>query len=74
MWIPPGFAHGFYVISEWADMIYKATDFYAPEWDRTLLWNDPEVGIDWPLVDGAPLLISHKDAKGTPFRKAEYFK
>lgn len=74
MWIPPGFAHGFYVISEWADMIYKATDFYAPEWDRTLLWNDPEIGIDWPLVDGAPLLISHKDAKGTPFRKAEYFK
>lgn len=74
MWVPPGFAHGFYVISEWADMIYKATDFYAPKWDRTLLWNDPEIGIDWPLVDGAPLLISNKDAKGIPFQKAEYFK
>ena len=73
MWIPPGFAHGFYVLSEWADMIYKVTDFYAPEWERTLLWNDPEIGIDWPLVEGAPLLLSDKDTKGAPFKEAEYY-
>ena len=73
MWIPPGFAHGFYVLSEWADMIYKVTDFYAPEWERTLLWNDAEIGIDWPLVEGAPLLLSDKDTKGAPFKEAEYY-
>ena len=42
LWVPPGFAHGFYVLSEWAELTYKATDFYAPEWERTLLWNDPD--------------------------------
>ena len=73
MWIPPGFAHGFYVLSEWADMIYKVTDFYAPEWDRTLLWNDPKIGIDWPLIEGVPLLLSKKDAQGTPLNKAEFY-
>jgi dTDP-4-dehydrorhamnose 3,5-epimerase len=73
MWIPAGFAHGFYVLSDWADMIYKVTDFYAPEWERTLLWNDPQVGIEWPLIEGAPLLLSKKDAEGTPFQQAEYF-
>lgn len=73
MWIPAGFAHGFYVLSDWADMIYKVTDFYAPEWDRTLLWDDPQVGIEWPLIEGIPLLLSKKDAKGTPFQKAEYY-
>jgi dTDP-4-dehydrorhamnose 3,5-epimerase len=73
MWIPPGFAHGFYVLSEWADMIYKVTDFYAPEWDRTLLWNDPKIGIDWPLIEGVPLLLSKKDAQGAPLNKAEFY-
>jgi len=73
MWIPPGFAHGFYVLSEWADMIYKVTDFYAPEWDRTLLWNDPEIGIEWPLIEAVPLLLSKKDAQGAPLNKAEFY-
>lgn len=73
LWIPPGFAHGFYVLSEWANVIYKVTDYYAPQWDRTLLWNDPEVGIDWPLIEGADLNISTKDAKGHRFRDAEIF-
>ncbi len=50
VWVPPGFAHGFYVLSEWADVIYKTTDYYAPQWERTLIWNDPAVGIEWPLV------------------------
>ena len=74
LWIPVGFAHGFYVLSEWADVIYKVTDYYAPEWDRTLLWNDPDIGIDWPLIDGSALLISDKDADGLTLEEAETFK
>ena len=73
LWIPPGFAHGFYVLSDWANVIYKVTDYYAPEWDRTLLWNDPEIGIDWPLIDGGEVNISTKDAKGLRLRDAETF-
>ena len=73
-WIPPGFAHGFYVLSDWADVIYKVTDYYAPEWDRTLLWNDPEIGIEWPLINGGLLNISTKDAAGTRLRDADTFK
>lgn len=73
LWIPPGFAHGFYVLSEWADVIYKATQFYAPEWERTLLWNDPDLGIEWPLVGGKMPIISAKDAKGIPLKKAEVY-
>ena len=73
MWVPPGFAHGFYVLSDWANVIYKVTDYYAPEWDRTLLWNDPEIGIDWPLIDGGEVNISTKDAKGFRLRDAETF-
>jgi len=73
LWIPPGFAHGFYVLSEWAEVVYKATDFYAPQWDRTLLWNDPQVGIDWPLRDGADLLISDKDRAGLTLAQAETY-
>jgi dTDP-4-dehydrorhamnose 3,5-epimerase len=71
LWIPPGFAHGFYVLSEWAELLYKVTDFYAPECERTLLWNDPQVGIAWPLI-GTPL-ISDKDQCGKPFSDAELF-
>jgi dTDP-4-dehydrorhamnose 3,5-epimerase len=70
-WVPPGFGHGFLVLSETADFLYKATDFYAPEYERSILWNDPELAIDWPLV-GEPVL-SAKDIAGTPFSKAEYF-
>lgn len=73
MWVPPGFAHGFYTISQWAELLYKVTDFYAPEWDRTLLWNDPQIGIDWPLVDGRPPLLSAKDVIGKPLAEADVF-
>jgi dTDP-4-dehydrorhamnose 3,5-epimerase len=70
-WIPEGFAHGFVVLSESAEFLYKATDFYAPEFDRTLLWNDPAVGIEWPHR-GEPLL-KPRDAAGTPLAAAETF-
>ena len=73
LWVPPGFAHGFYVLSEWAEVIYKVTDYYAPEWERTLLWNDPAMGIPWPLINGRPPVLSDKDAKGKPFAEAELF-
>lgn len=73
LWIPPGFAHGFYVLSDWAEVVYKASDFYAPQWERTLLWNDPAVGIEWPLEDGAELLISEKDRAGLPLAQAETY-
>jgi dTDP-4-dehydrorhamnose 3,5-epimerase len=71
LWVPPGFAHGFLVLSESAQFLYKATDYYAPEHERTLLWNDPQLAIDWPL-EGAPIL-KPKDAAGTPFAQAEAF-
>ena len=73
LWIPPGFAHGFYVLSEWANLIYKVSDYYAPEWDRTLLWNDPDIGIDWPLVGGVGINISDKDSIGKQLKDAETF-
>jgi len=73
LWIPPGFAHGFYVLSEWVNLIYKVTDYYAPEWDRTLLWNDPDIGIEWPLIAGTKINISSKDSNGVRFRDAETF-
>ena len=71
LWIPPGFAHGFLVLSEIADVLYKTTDYYAPENERCLIWNDPEVGIKWPLV-GEPAL-SPKDHSGLSLAKAEVF-
>ncbi|MDO8959017.1 MAG: dTDP-4-dehydrorhamnose 3,5-epimerase [Rhodocyclaceae bacterium] len=70
-WVPPGCAHGFLTLSESADFLYKATDYYAPEHERTLLWNDPALAIDWPLT-GAPLLAP-KDAAGTPLQAAETY-
>jgi len=73
LWIPPGFAHGFYVLSEHAEVLYKVTDYYAPEWERTMLWNDPQLGISWPLLEGKPPLLSEKDAKGKLFSEAEVF-
>jgi dTDP-4-dehydrorhamnose 3,5-epimerase len=73
LWIPPGFAHGFYVVSEWAEVIYKATDIYAPQWERTLLWNDPEINIQWPISDGFNPLVSRKDEMGKKLRDAELF-
>jgi dTDP-4-dehydrorhamnose 3,5-epimerase len=67
-WVPPGFAHGFIVVSDSADFLYKTTDYWFPEHERTLLWNDPAVGIVWPF-DGAPTLAP-KDAAGTPLASA----
>jgi dTDP-4-dehydrorhamnose 3,5-epimerase len=71
LWIPPGFAHGFRVVSESAHVLYKATDYYEPASERTLAWNDPELKIDWQL-DGEPI-VSSKDQRGIPFRAAEKF-
>lgn len=70
LWVPPGFAHGFYVTSESADVIYKCTDYYAPEQERTLRWDDAEVGIAWPIPGGRAPLLSPKDATGLAFREA----
>ncbi|MDR1854349.1 MAG: dTDP-4-dehydrorhamnose 3,5-epimerase, partial [Azoarcus sp.] len=61
LWIPPGFAHGFAVLSDSADFLYKATDFYAPEFERCIRWDDPTIGIDWPLAELGDLLLSAKD-------------
>ncbi len=71
LWVPPGFAHGFVVLSESAEFLYKTTDYWYPEHERSLLWNDPAVGIDWPL-DGQPLLAA-KDAAGKLLAQAEVF-
>lgn len=73
MWIPPGFAHGFLVLSERADFIYKCTNFYSPGAERTLLWNDPAVGIQWPLPAGIAPTISAKDAQGSRWCDAECY-
>jgi dTDP-4-dehydrorhamnose 3,5-epimerase len=73
LWIPAGFAHGFYTLSEWAEVIYKVTDLYAPEWERTLAWDDPEVAIAWPLIDGQLPTLSAKDAAGKRLSEAETF-
>jgi dTDP-4-dehydrorhamnose 3,5-epimerase len=71
--VPPGFAHGYYVMSEWAEFLYKATDYYAPEWERSILWNDPAIGIDWPLVDNIQPTLSNKDAEAPSLAEAEIF-
>ncbi len=73
IWIPAGFAHGFYVISQWAEVVYKATDFYAPQWDRTLLWNDPQIGITWPIPAGQQPILSTKDQAGKTLADAEVY-
>jgi dTDP-4-dehydrorhamnose 3,5-epimerase len=71
LWIPPGFAHGFVVLSEAAEFVYKTTDYWAPEWERTIVWNDPTLAIDWP-IDGEPTLAA-KDKAGKSFSTAEVF-
>lgn len=71
LWIPPGFAHGFLVLSESADFLYKTTAYYAPEWDRGIRWDDPDIGVAWPL-EGAPQL-SAKDAVQPALREAEAY-
>ena len=73
LYVPAGFAHGFYVVSEWAEVLYKATDYYAPQWERTLLWNDAQINISWPILQGIQPLLSPKDAAGIPFEQAEVY-
>lgn len=71
MWVPEGFAHGFLVLSEQAEFLYKTTDYYAPEYERCIRWDDPELGIEWPLQ--GPPLLSAKDSQGRAFSAAEVF-
>jgi dTDP-4-dehydrorhamnose 3,5-epimerase len=73
LWVPPGFAHGFYVVSDWAEIVYKATDYYAPQYERSLLWNDPDLGINWPIPAGETPTLSAKDAQGLPLTSAEVY-
>jgi len=73
LWVPPGFAHGFLVVSETADFQYKCTDFYAPEHDRSIHWADKELNISWPLSGNATPLVSQKDEEGTAFASSEYY-
>jgi len=70
-WVPPGFAHGFLVTSDSAEFLYKTTDYYAPQYERSLLWNDPALGIEWPLQQEP--LLSVKDKAGIPLASAEVF-
>lgn len=72
LWVPPGFAHGFYVTSSDAEVIYKATDYYAPNWERTIAWDDPAINIKWPINGTVPIL-SEKDKTGLTLNKAEIY-
>ena len=74
LWIPPGFAHGYYVLDEWAEVSYKVTEYYAPQWERTLLWNDPALRINWPLIGDLPPLLSDNDRDGIPFSDSEKYR
>ncbi|WP_413175250.1 dTDP-4-dehydrorhamnose 3,5-epimerase [Anabaena azotica] len=71
LWIPPGFAHGFLVLSEYAEFLYKTTEYYAPQHDRTILWNDPDLAISWPVQDEP--IVSAKDKVGKLFSEAEVY-
>jgi dTDP-4-dehydrorhamnose 3,5-epimerase len=73
MWVPPGFAHGFLVLSESADFVYKCTDYYAPQFERTVLWRDQAIAIDWPIPPGVQPKLSEKDTAGVPIEAAEAF-
>ena len=71
--MPAGFAHGFYVTSESAEFVYKCTDYYAPQFEQSILWNDPALEIDWPLVEQQTPLLSEKDKLGLLFKDAPHF-
>lgn len=73
LWIPPGFAHGFYARNGPADLLYKCTTYYHPDHDRTIRWDDPEIGIDWDLLDGCPPILSPKDAAAPLLRDAQTY-
>ncbi|MCG8427951.1 MAG: dTDP-4-dehydrorhamnose 3,5-epimerase [Chromatiales bacterium] len=72
-WVPPGFAHGFIVTSDYAEFIYKCTDLYAPEHERCIRWDDPEIGIEWPVSSDAPPVLSAKDEAGVWLKDAEVY-
>ncbi len=73
LWVPSGFGHGFLVLSDAAELEYKCTDYYAPEFERTIRWDDPDIGIDWPLVDGAPPVLSKRDSAAPFLKDAETY-
>ena len=73
LWVPPGFAHGFVVLSESADFAYRCTDFWAPAYERSIIWNDPDIGINWPLPTGIAPVLSTKDAAALRLCEAETF-
>lgn len=73
LWVPPGFGHGFYVLSDTAQFVYRCTDYWAPEHERCIQWDDPEIGIEWPLLPGELPFLSGKDAEGVPFKGADVF-
>ena len=72
LWVPPGFAHGFFVTSPGTEVLYKATDYYAPQWERAIVWNAPAINIEWPF-NGVEPILSNKDKAGTPLSEAEIF-
>ena len=73
LWVPPGFAHGFYVTGEYAEFLYKCSDYYHPASEVSIRWDDPDIGIDWPLAGGAAPSLSAKDAAGLSFAEAPKF-
>ncbi|MFT5500619.1 MAG: dTDP-4-dehydrorhamnose 3,5-epimerase, partial [Woeseiaceae bacterium] len=73
IWVPPGFAHGFMVLSDFAEIEYRMTDYHSPEHGRTIHWDDPDIGIEWPLIDGKRPLMSEKDEAAVPFKDAEVY-
>jgi dTDP-4-dehydrorhamnose 3,5-epimerase len=73
IWVPPGFAHGFYVTSKWAEIVYATSDIYAPHYERTLIWNDPQIGIKWPLGKYESPILSEKDKLGVRLEETELF-
>ncbi len=73
LWVPPGFAHGFYVTSENAEFVYRCTDYYAPKYERCILWNDLSLDIGWPISSECQPILSDKDSKGLSFELAEYY-
>ena len=73
LWIPPGFAHAFFVMSEWAEVEYSTTDIYSPEYERTIIWNDSDLNIAWPIPDDEQPILSTKDSQGKLFKDAEVY-
>jgi dTDP-4-dehydrorhamnose 3,5-epimerase len=73
LWLPPGCAHGFYVLSEYADFLYKATDYYQPRSELSLRWDDPHLGIKWPLVNGRAPSLSDRDARGLGWEELPFY-